>query len=139
MHVKKNDKVIILAGKDKGQTGEILEVDRKKGRVKVARRNKIVKHKKPNQLTGQAGERIEKEGWLHASNVLLYSEEQGKGVRTYVRYVGQGDALFTSKHEAKASFGEDVPAVINKVRVSKSGELFDQLSGGSAEAAGDEG
>lgn len=133
MHVKKNDKVIILSGKDRGQTGEILEVDPKKGRVKVARRNKIVKHKKPNPITGAAGARIEKEGWLDASNVLLFSEQQGKGVRTYARYVGAAGALFQSKAEAAATFGSEVPAVIQKVRVSKAGELFDKVRGQEAE------
>ena len=133
MHVKKNDKVIILSGKDRGQTGEILEVDPKKGRVKVSRRNKIVKHKKPNPITGAAGARIEKEGWLDASNVLLFSEQQGKGVRTYARYVGKGGELLKTKAEAATTFGDAQPSVIQKVRISKTGELFDKIKGEQAE------
>lgn len=136
MHVKKNDKVIILSGKDRGQTGEILEVDPKKGRVKVARRNKIVKHKKPNPITGAAGARIEKEGWLNSSNVMLYSAQESKGVRTYARYVGKDNALFETKHAAEASFGDAAPTVIQKVRISKAGELFDKIRGQEAAVEG---
>lgn len=136
MHVKKNDKVIILSGKDRGQTGEILEVDPKKGRVKVARRNKIVKHKKPNPITGAAGARIEKEGWLNSSNVMLFSEQESKGVRTYARYVGKESALFETKHAAATSFGDAAPAVIQKVRISKAGELFDKIRGQEAAVEG---
>lgn len=126
MHVKKNDKVVILTGKENKQTGEIIEIDRKNSRVKVARRNMVTKHKKPSPITGEAGARIEQENWIHASNVALYSEKNQGPVRTAARYKGQGDALYLSRKEAEASFGDNVPARIKKVRYSaKTDEVFD--------------
>lgn len=128
MHVKKSDNVIILAGKDRGRRGEILEVDRRGERVKVARRKMVTKHRKPNPLTGESGARIEVEGWIHASNVALYSEKKGAGVRTANKFVGQGNALFDTKKEAIDSFGAEIPERIQKVRVGKStGEIFDEI------------
>ena len=49
MNLRKNDKVIILAGKDKGKTGEIKEVIPSKNKVLVAGLNMISKNEKPNQ------------------------------------------------------------------------------------------
>lgn len=126
MHVKKNDKVIILTGKDRALTGEIIAVDREKRRVKVARRNMMVKHRKPNPITGDSGARIESENWIDASNVALFSEELQRGVRTSKRWRGAGGELFESAAEAKASFPQDSPVEIKKVRYAvKTGEVFE--------------
>lgn len=127
MHVKKNDKVMILTGKDREFTGEVIEVDPKKGRVKVARRNMMVKHQRPNPITGEEGARIEKENWIDASNVALYSEELEKPERTHIRWRGFGGELFASKKEAIDSFdGGEVADTLIKVRVGKkSGEAYD--------------
>lgn len=128
MHVKKGDEVVILAGKDRGLRGEVLAVDPKKGRVKVARRNMVVKHRKPNPLTGESGARVEEENWIHASNVGLYSEERDGPVRTGKKFVGAGGELFDSKQEAAESFGDEQPDRIQKVRVGKqTGEVFDEI------------
>ncbi|MFP4597301.1 MAG: 50S ribosomal protein L24 [Persicimonas sp.] len=128
MHVKKGDNVIVLSGKDRGFRGEILAVDPDKGRVKVARRNMVTKHRAPNPLTGEAGARVEVEGWIHASNVALYSEERDGPVRTGRKFVGKGGELHDSKQDAAASFGDDAPARIQKVRVGKqTGEVFDEI------------
>ncbi len=128
MHVKKGDDVVVLSGKDRGLRGEVLEVDPKKNRVKVARRNMVVKHRRPNPLTGESGARVEVEGWLHASNVALYSAERGGPVRTGKKFVGQGGELFDTKKEALESFGGDAPARIQKVRVGKqTDEVFDEI------------
>lgn len=128
MHVKKKDNVILLTGKDRGLRGEVLEVDPVKGRVKVARRNMVTKHRKPNPLTGESGARVEVEAWLHASNVALYSAERDGPVRTAKKFVGQGNSLHSTKEEALASFGDEAPARIQKVRVGKqTGEVFDEF------------
>lgn len=133
MHVKMNDKVKLLAGKDKGLTGEIIAIDHARGRVKVARRNMIVKHKRPNPLTGEAGNRVEQEGWLDASNVALFHDEHGVE-RTWNRYVGANGEFFANKAAARASFGDAAPAVIQKVRVGKkSGHAYDAYDGASVE------
>lgn len=81
MHVKKGDKVQIISGKDKGHVGEVIKAYPKENRVVVEGANIQVKHQKPTQIGGESG-RIEKEGPIDASKVLLYSEELNKGVRT---------------------------------------------------------
>lgn len=80
MRIKKGDKVVVIAGKDKGKTGEVLSCIPKKNRVIVEGVNTLVKHQKPTQNMQQGG-RIEKEGSIDASNVMLYSEKDGQGVR----------------------------------------------------------
>ncbi len=126
MHVKKNDKVFIRTGKDRGLTGQVIAVDPKKGRVKVNRRNMMVKHRRPNPITGQEGARIETENWIDASNVALYSEELDGPVRAKVQWRGKNGELFGSKKEAADSFDVEVPDRIEKVRVSKkTDEVFD--------------
>ena len=131
MHVKMEDKVYILTGKDKGMTGEIIAIDRDKNRVKVSRRNMVIKHKKPNQMLGQEGARVEQENWLNASNVALFSEQAGGPVRISKKFVGKGGELHAAKQDAVASFGDNQPYRIQKVRVAKStGELFDAVKEG---------
>jgi large subunit ribosomal protein L24 len=128
MHVKKGDEVVVLAGKDRGFRGEVLEVDPHKNRVKVARRNMIIKHRRPNPLTGEEGARVEVEGWIHASNVGLYSEEKNGPVRAGKKFVGQDDELYDTKKQALQSFGGEPPARIQKVRVAnQTGEVFDEI------------
>lgn len=127
MHVKMKDKVVVIVGKDKGQTGEVIAIDHAKGRVKVSRRNMMIKHKKPNPLTGEEGNRLEIENWLNASNVALFSEELGGAERVSSRYLGKDGEQFETKPAAKKSFGsDDAPAVIQKVRVGKkTGFIYD--------------
>ena len=127
MHVKRGDTVIVTAGKDRGEKGEVLEIDHKRSRVKVHRRNMIKKHKRPNPLTGEAGSRVDMEGWIHSSNVSLYSKELEGPVRTKAQWVGQGGTLYGTRTEASGSFDE-APAHIKKVRVAtKTGEVFDKI------------
>lgn len=130
MHVKKGDKVVITAGKEKGHKGEIIAIDKKHSRVKVERRNMIIKHKRPNALTGEEGARVEKENWIAVSNVSLYSEKADGPVRTQMRFVGDGNELFETQAKAKASFGSAIPERIRKVRYSpKTAEVFDSVTG----------
>ena len=70
LHVKKGDVVLVLAGNDKGKTGEIKEALPRAGRVLVEGINMRWRHKKPNQQNPK-GERIQREAPIHASNVRL--------------------------------------------------------------------
>ncbi len=70
MHVKKGDKVIVLAGKDKGATGEIVKSMPKLGKVIVAGVNKTKRHLRPTKQGGK-GQIVDKEMPLDASNVAL--------------------------------------------------------------------
>ncbi|MCQ4726880.1 50S ribosomal protein L24 [Anaerotignum faecicola] len=80
--LKSGDKVIVIAGKDKGKEGKILVVDRKKNRVLVEGVNMVSKHQKVNQKNPQGGI-IRKESFIDASNVM-YSLN-GKGTRLGVK------------------------------------------------------
>ena len=123
MHIKKGDKVQVIAGKEKGQTGTVLRVDRGRNRVVVEGLNLVKRHKRPSPVD-QEGGIIEKEAPLHASNVLLYSEKLERGVRVSHRFVGAGGEHFTDRKAAVASFDE-TPARIEKVRVCvKTGEVL---------------
>lgn len=67
--LKKGDKVVVIAGKDKGKEGKILLVDRKKNRVIVEGVNMVSKHTKPNPANQQGGI-IKKENYIDISNVM---------------------------------------------------------------------
>lgn len=70
LHVKRDDTVYVLSGKDRGKKGKILAVNTDKERVIVEGINIVVKHKKPKSMNQQGGI-IKQEGFIHVSNVLL--------------------------------------------------------------------
>lgn len=78
--VKKGDMVMVLVGKERGKTGKIIEVIRKKERVLVEKVNFVKRHVKPSQQHRQGGI-IEKEASIHWSNVALYCQKCNKPVR----------------------------------------------------------
>ena len=88
--VKKKDKVLILAGKDKGKTGIVLDVDLKKERVLVEGVNFIKKHVRPNPSLGIQGGIEEREAPLHISNVMVICPECGKPARVGRRILKDG-------------------------------------------------
>ena len=134
MHVQQGDDVLILSGKDRGFTGEILEVDHNQGRVRVENCHMIVKHERPNPVTGEEGQRVEREGWIDASNVSLYVEEEEgdevdrKPVRVGYQFVGKDGELYEDKPAARASFDGESPDVIHKVRIGRqTDEVIDEI------------
>jgi large subunit ribosomal protein L24 len=94
-HVKKNDLVQVMVGKERGKTGKILKVNQKKGRVLIEKLNMIKKHSKPNQKS--AGGIVELEGLISASNVLLYCEKCTSGVRTGQKALDSGKKVRVCK------------------------------------------
>ena len=80
MHVKKDDKVIVISGKDKGKTGAILAAFPKKNRVLVEGVNIVKKHSKPSQVNPQGGI-INQEAAIHVSNVMPIDPKTGKPTR----------------------------------------------------------
>ena len=78
--IRKGDTVVILSGKDKGKTGEVLKSMPKDSRVVVAGINVAVRHKKPTQVNPQGGlER--REAPLHVSKVAVADPKSGKATR----------------------------------------------------------
>ena len=80
MKLKTGDKVVVIAGKDKGKEGKIVAVDKKNNRVMVEGVNMVSKHTKPNAQNQQGGI-IKKEAAIDASNVMLVCPKCKKGVR----------------------------------------------------------
>jgi large subunit ribosomal protein L24 len=79
-NLRVNDKVEVIAGKDKGRVGKILRVERDKNRVFVERINIVKKHQKPTDAS-QSGQIIEREAGIHLSNVMLVCPECAETVR----------------------------------------------------------
>ncbi|MDO4778423.1 MAG: 50S ribosomal protein L24 [Tissierellia bacterium] len=86
MHIKTGDKVQVISGKDKGKVGKVLSAFPKENRVIVEGVNVQTKHKKP-RTAQEPGGIVKTEGKIDASNVLLYNEKLGRGVRTRVEIV----------------------------------------------------
>ena len=74
MEIKKGIQVKVIVGKDKGKTGEILEIDRKLNKVKIKSINMIKKHLKPTKEN--KGGIISKESFIHQSNVKNIDEKK---------------------------------------------------------------
>ncbi len=80
MNIKKNDKVKILAGKDKGKTGKVLQVMPKANRVSVEGLNLLIKHLRPRR-EGEKGQRIEFPAFINASNLAVVCPQCGRATR----------------------------------------------------------
>lgn len=92
MNIKKNDKVIILKGKDKGKTGKILQVLPERNKVSVEGLNLLIKHMRPKRQ-GQKGQRIEFPAPLNLSNLMLICPKCGKPTRIGKKSVQVGENL----------------------------------------------
>ncbi|GAA5193523.1 50S ribosomal protein L24 [Ferrimonas gelatinilytica] len=82
--IRRNDEVIVLAGKDKGKRGKVSQV-LSTGKVIVEGVNLVKKHQKPNPQLGVQGGIVEKEAPIHASNVALFNPATGKADRVGFR------------------------------------------------------
>jgi large subunit ribosomal protein L24 len=83
LKIKKGDKVTVITGRDKGQTGEVLRIDPKRGRVLVQGVNMVKRHQGPSQTT--PGGIIEKEASLHVSNVAHVDPKSNQPTRVGYR------------------------------------------------------
>ena len=88
-HIKKDDVVKIIAGKDRGKQGRVLRVFPAEGRLIVERLNMIKRHTRPTQKIQQGGI-IEREGKLHISNVMMVCTRCDRGVRVGHRGLEDG-------------------------------------------------
>ncbi|SHN56696.1 50S ribosomal protein L24 [Desulfovibrio litoralis] len=91
--IRKDDKVIIVAGKDKGKVGKVLKVLRKKDRVLVEKVNMVKRHTKPNPYQQQPGGIVEKEMPIHISNVMFMCSACAKPSRVGYRYSDDGKKI----------------------------------------------
>ena len=87
--IRKGDKVIVIAGGDKGRPGEVIEMRRDDGRVMVRGINMVKRHQR--QSASQEGGIISKEAPIHLSNIALADPKDGKPTRVGFKYVGKDD------------------------------------------------
>ena len=87
--IKKGDTVIVIAGRDKGRTGEVIEMHRDDGRALVRGVNMVKRHQR--QSATQEGGIISKEAPIHLSNVALADPKGGKPTRVGFKFVGEGE------------------------------------------------
>ena len=87
--IKKNDQVVIIAGRDRGKRGRVLEVAPVRGKVKVEAAGMIKRHQKANPQSNRGGGIIDKEAWIDISNVQAIDPDSGKPTR--IRYEVQDD------------------------------------------------
>lgn len=97
MGLKKDDKVMVIGGKDKGKSGKVKKVLHAKNRVLVEKLNLVKRHTRPGMDQAQGGI-IEKEASIHRSNVMLYCDKCEKPVRSGVRQMSdKSNARFCKK------------------------------------------
>lgn len=92
LKVKKGDKVVVITGRDKGKTGEIIEVQPALNRVKVRGVNMVKRHQKQSMQT--QGGIIEKEATIHVSNIAHIDPKTQKPTRIGYRMEGENKIRF---------------------------------------------
>jgi large subunit ribosomal protein L24 len=86
--IRKGDKVLILTGRDKGRSGEVVEVRPAEARAVVRGVNMVKRHQR--QSGAQEGGIISKEAPVHLSNLALADPKDGKPTRIGFKFVGEG-------------------------------------------------
>lgn len=101
--IRKNDQVVVIAGRDKGRRGRVLEVAPTKGKVKVEGVGMIKRHQKANPQANRGGGIVDKEAFIDLSNVQLIDPQSGKPTR--VKYNLEADG---SKTRLAAASGHSI-------------------------------
>jgi large subunit ribosomal protein L24 len=94
--IRKDDRVVVLVGKDKGRQGQVVRVFPKEGRLVVAGVNMVKRHTRPSQGDPQGGIK-HKEAPLHVSNVALVDPKTGGPTRVGFRMEGDKKVRFAKK------------------------------------------
>ncbi|ALS97252.1 50S ribosomal protein L24 [Lacimicrobium alkaliphilum] len=92
--IRRDDEVVVLAGKDKGKTGKVLKVLTESDRLIIEGVNLMKKHQKPNPQLGVTGGIVEKEASIHVSNVAIVNPQTGKADRVGFRFEDEKKVRF---------------------------------------------
>lgn len=95
MKIKKGDQVIVITGRDKGKTGEVIKAMPKDSKVVVQGINMVKRHTKPSQES--AGGIVSKEHPIHVSNVALIDPKTGKATRVGIKMDKDGQKIRVAK------------------------------------------
>ncbi len=101
--IRRNDEVVVLAGRDKGRHGKVLRILPEEDKAIVEKVNIVKRHKKPDRM-GNAGGIVEKEAPIHVSNLAIYNPGTGKADRIGYKFLADGQ-----KARVYKSNGEVLP------------------------------
>lgn len=87
--IKRDDTVVVIAGREKGKTGKVIRINTDTNRVTVEGVNMVKRHQKQRAM-GTPGGIIEKEASLHVSNVMLVNPDTNKAERTRFTFLNDG-------------------------------------------------
>jgi large subunit ribosomal protein L24 len=93
--IRKGDKVVVLTGRDKGRSGEVVEVRPAEGRALVRGINMVKRHQR--QTASQEGGIISKEGTIHLSNLAVADPKSGKPTRVGFKVMKDGKRVRVAK------------------------------------------
>jgi len=96
LHLKKDDIVQVIAGKEKGKKGKVLALFPEESRLTIEKLNMLKRHVKPDKKNTQGGI-VEREGKMALSNVLLVCDKCGKGVRVRRKRLEDGKRVRACK------------------------------------------
>lgn len=97
LHIKKNDQVTVLAGRDRGKSGRVLRVMPDTNRALVENINVIRRHTRRNPQKNIQGGIVERESSIHLSNLKVLCSECGKAVRVGFRKLSDGKKVRVCK------------------------------------------
>jgi large subunit ribosomal protein L24 len=92
LHIRKNDKVMVVAGKEKGKIGTVLKVIARKDRAVVEKLNMVQRHTKPGGKNAQGGI-IERESSIHIANLMLVCGKCAEPARVGIKVLGDGSKV----------------------------------------------
>jgi large subunit ribosomal protein L24 len=92
VQIRKNDSVMVIAGRERGKTGKVLRVLRDKGAVIIERVNMVKRHTKPRGPQ-QTGGILEKEAAIHASNIMMMCDKCNAPARIGHKVLGDGKKI----------------------------------------------
>jgi large subunit ribosomal protein L24 len=92
VQIRKNDSVMVIAGKEKGKTGKVLRVLKAKDAVVIERLNIVKRHTKPRGPQ-QTGGIVEKEAAIHASNIMIMCDKCNAPARVGHKLLGDGKKI----------------------------------------------
>lgn len=99
--IKRDDEIIVIAGRDKGKRGKVLRVQ-DDGRLLVSGINMVKKHQKPNPNLGVAGGIITKEAPIQGSNVAIFNASASKADRVGFKVLEDGKKIRVFKSNGEA-------------------------------------
>lgn len=99
--IKRNDEVIVIAGRDKGKKGKVAKL-MQNDRMIISGINMVKRHTKPNPQRGIAGGIVEKEASIHISNVAIFNQAANKADRVGFKFLEDGTKVRVYKSNQEA-------------------------------------